>query len=57
MYDELTGLPGMTMLINEMSKLIDKSSANSKFAVAYLDIDNFRYINQTSSHKVGNELL
>ena len=57
MYDELTGLPGMTMLINEMGKLIDRSSPSTKFAVAYLDIDNFRYINQTSSHKVGNELL
>lgn len=57
LYDDLTGLPSMTMFINEMSKLIERSLENARFAVAYFDIDNFRYINHTISHKVGNELL
>jgi diguanylate cyclase (GGDEF)-like protein len=47
----------MPLFINELSKLMERSSGKTRFAVAYLDIDNFRYINQALGQKVGNELL
>lgn len=56
-YDDLTGLPSVPLFINELSKLMERSLGKTQFAVAYLDIDNFRYINQALGEKVGNELL
>lgn len=56
-YDSLTGLPNRAMFEDEISKLIDKKVEKTKFAIAYIDIDNFKYINDTLGHQVGNEFL
>lgn len=57
LYDELTGLPNMNMFHHETRKLMERTTMKDKFAIAYIDIDNFRYINQTIGHEQGNVFL
>ncbi len=57
-YDVLTNLPKRNKLIEKLEQLI-KEYTNSKqqFAVIKLDIDGFKYVNDTVGNDVGDELL
>jgi diguanylate cyclase (GGDEF)-like protein len=56
-YDELTDLPNKTMFKIRINKLICKSMEKEKFAILYIDIDNFKYINDTMGHSEGDKLI
>ncbi|OEF98383.1 putative bifunctional diguanylate cyclase/phosphodiesterase [Desulfuribacillus alkaliarsenatis] len=53
-FDMLTKLPNRAMLETEIKVLIREQTP---FALAYIDIDNFKYINDTLGHSVGDEFL
>ncbi|PKL00813.1 MAG: hypothetical protein CVV56_03080 [Tenericutes bacterium HGW-Tenericutes-1] len=53
--DTLTGLPNRVALENEVKRRLAK--IESKFALLYLDLDNFKYVNDSLGHHVGDELL
>ncbi|MEL7648810.1 MAG: bifunctional diguanylate cyclase/phosphodiesterase [Sedimentibacter sp.] len=56
LYDELTELPNKQMFRNKISELIDQCEVKN-FAIAYIDIDNFNYVNDTLGHDIGDYLL
>ena len=57
-YDALTGLPNRAMLDTYLPKMISQAQRNEdQLAVAFLDLDQFKGINDTFSHAVGDELL
>ncbi|KDR95704.1 PAS domain S-box-containing protein/diguanylate cyclase (GGDEF) domain-containing protein [Peptoclostridium litorale DSM 5388] len=57
-YDELTGLPNRNMFEVEINRLIDTHKSNgTKFAVVYMDVDNFKHVNDTLGHASGDMLL
>ncbi len=57
-YDVLTGLPNRSLLADRLSQAMLQCKRNEKsLAVVFLDLDGFKYVNDTYGHGVGDELL
>jgi diguanylate cyclase (GGDEF)-like protein len=57
-YDYLTDLPNRNLLQSNIKKVILKAEKDkSKFALIFIDLDNFKHINDNSGHSKGDELL
>jgi diguanylate cyclase (GGDEF)-like protein len=56
-FDELTGLPMRRVVEHRAQNLIQSEAPGSRFALAFLDIDNFKHINDYYGHSAGDALL
>ncbi|MEH6446266.1 MAG: EAL domain-containing protein [Oceanospirillaceae bacterium] len=57
-YDLLTGLPNRVLLSDRLSQTMLQCSRHGKsLAVAFLDLDGFKHVNDTHGHNVGDLLL
>ena len=57
-YDALTGLPNRRLLLDRLSVALSASTRNQQYgALIFLDLDNFKTLNDTLGHYYGDMLL
>jgi len=58
LHDALTGLPNRLLLADRLKQAIHAAERNSHvFALAYLDLNGFKQVNDTHGHDAGDEVL
>ncbi|TWI67372.1 diguanylate cyclase (GGDEF)-like protein [Pseudoduganella lurida] len=57
-YDVLTALPNRTWLTRHLPRAVADAAQNgTAFGLLFLDLDDFKHVNDTRGHGVGDELL
>jgi diguanylate cyclase (GGDEF)-like protein len=57
-HDALTGLPNRTLILDRLEQMLKRSQrSQTPVAALFIDLDNFKDINDTLGHRVGDSLL
>ncbi len=56
-YDALTNLPNRALFHEKLKQELARIAAGAQLAVLYIDIDEFKSVNDTLGHLIGDELL
>ncbi len=57
-FDSLTGLPNRVQAVERLALEISRAQREDHgFAIIFIDLNNFKYVNDTMGHMAGDELL
>src|SRR5580698_2345399 len=56
-YDALTDLPNRVLFRQQLEQALSKIEPGQQLAVLYIDIDEFKSVNDALGHSIGDELL
>lgn len=57
-HDSLTGLPNRSLFLDRLALAVSQASRNGqKLAVLFIDLNDFKAVNDTFGHGIGNQLL
>jgi diguanylate cyclase (GGDEF)-like protein/PAS domain S-box-containing protein len=57
-YDTLTGLPNRRLLYDRLQRIFTAAARFNQYgALLFIDVDNFKMLNDTAGHDVGDQLL
>ena len=57
-YDPLTGLPNRRHVLDNVQQMLDRDArSNRKQALLFIDLDNFKTVNDTLGHRIGDLLI
>lgn len=58
LHDELTGLPNRSLFMDRLESALTRTERRGQsFAVLFIDLDNFKYVNDRWGHNFGDKLL
>jgi diguanylate cyclase (GGDEF)-like protein/PAS domain S-box-containing protein len=58
LYDQLTGLPNRTLFADRLDRAIGLAKrVGDSFSLLYIDLDNFKEVNDRLGHQAGDQLL
>lgn len=57
LHDALTGLPNRRFFIEKLDRAVARQSESKRTFAAFIDLDDFKAINDAMGHPVGDELL
>lgn len=58
-HDPLTGLPNRTLFMDRLRHVVDRAGRKNTlgFAVVFMDVDRFKFLNDSFGHSAGDQLL
>jgi len=56
-HDELTGLANRTLFTGRVSQALDRTTQGGELAVLFVDLDDFKVVNDSLGHHAGDQLL
>jgi len=56
-HDALTGLPNRALFLHRLDAALDGRGAADRIAVMFVDLDGFRFVNDSRGHVAGDQVL